>query len=73
MVLFRLRMAGTLSRKRLGGALACLACIALGGAISALALATVLVVILVAVIVAEQLTGARRRARGELSPIEALR
>ena len=73
MVLFRLRMAGSLSRKRLGGAIACLACMALGTAIPALALAGLLVAILVAVIVAEQVAGVRRHARGEPSPLEALR
>ena len=71
-VLFRLRMAGTLSVKRLSGALACLAAAALGYVIPALALAAVLVAILVAVIVAEQLAGARRAARGEASPLERL-
>ncbi len=65
-------MAGTLSVKRLSGALACLAAAALGYVVPALALAAVLVAILVAVIVAEQLAGARRAARGEASPLERL-
>ena len=43
MVLFRLRMAGTLSGKRLAGAIACLLAGLLGTVISALALAAVLV------------------------------
>src|SRR5689334_13814692 len=73
MVLFRLRMAGTLSRKRLAGAVGCVLAGLLGSVISALALAIVIVAILVAVIVAELVTGARRRARGEPSPLEALR
>src|SRR3954451_8876826 len=62
-VLFRLRMAGTLSRKRLAGGLACLAAGALGAVAPALGLALALVAILVAVIAAEDITGARRRAR----------
>ena len=44
----------------------------LGTAISALVLATLLLAILVAVIIAEVVTGARRRARGEPSPLEAV-
>ena len=71
--LFRLRMAGTLSTKRLGGALACVVLGLLGGAFSALVLAILLVAILVAVIAAETVAGQRRRARGEPSPMEALR
>ncbi len=72
MVLFRLRMAGTLSGKRLAGAIACVLAGLLGTVISALALAVVLVLIFVAVIGSEIVTGARRRARGEPSPLEAL-
>ena len=71
-VLFRLRMAGSLSVKRLSGALACVAAIALGYVVPALALAAILVGILVAVIAAETVTGRRRAARGEPSPLEAL-
>src|SRR4051794_465975 len=73
MVLFRLRMSGTLSRKRLGGAIACVLAGVLAAAIPALALAALIVAILVAVIAAELVTDARRRARGEPSPLEALR
>jgi low temperature requirement protein LtrA len=72
MVLFRLRMAGTLNRKRLAAALACLAAGFLGAVAPALAVAAIVVAILVAVIVAEVVTGARRRARGEPSPLERL-
>jgi low temperature requirement protein LtrA len=71
-VLFRLRMAGSLSVKRLSGALACVAAIVLGYVVPALALAAILVGILVAVIAAETVTGRRRSARGEPSPLEAL-
>jgi low temperature requirement protein LtrA len=71
-VLFRLRMAGTLSRKRLAGALACLAVGALGPVVPGLALSGLLVAVLVGVIVAERIAEARRRARGEPSPRERL-
>jgi low temperature requirement protein LtrA len=70
--LFRWRMAGTISWKRLGGAIACVAAGALGGVVSGLVLATLVTAILIAVIVAEQVAGARRRARGEPTPIDAL-
>jgi low temperature requirement protein LtrA len=72
LVLFRLRMAGSLSRKRLVAALACAAAGLLGTVISALALGALIVAILVVVIVAETRSGARRRARGEPSPLEAV-
>ena len=71
-VLFRLRMAGSLSVKRLGGGLACIAAGFLGAFMPALAVATLLVVILVTVIGLEEGSAARRRARGEPSPIERL-
>ena len=71
-VLFRLRMAGTLSRKRLGGAAGCVAAAAVGTFAPALVVAALVVVVLVAVIGAEQVSGARRAARGEPSPLEHL-
>jgi low temperature requirement protein LtrA len=71
--LFRLRMAGTLSTKRLGGAVACVLLGLVGGSFAALVLAALLVAVLVAVIAAETVSGQRRRARGEPSPMEALR
>jgi low temperature requirement protein LtrA len=70
--LFRLRMAGTISFKRLGGAVACAAAAAIGAFAPALALAAMLVAILGVVIGAEQVSGARRSARGEPSPLERL-
>jgi low temperature requirement protein LtrA len=73
LVLFRLRMAGTLSRKRLAGAAACLLVGVLGGVAPALVLALLVLAILIAVITAELITGHRRRLRGEPSPLEALR
>jgi low temperature requirement protein LtrA len=69
---FRLRMAGSVSRKRLGGAVACLALGLLGPVVPGLALAAALVAVLVAVIAAERVAAGRRRARGEPSPLERL-
>jgi low temperature requirement protein LtrA len=69
-VALRLRMTGTISGKRLTGALACLAVGGLGGVAPALVLIALLV--LVAVIGSEHLAAARRRARGEPSPLERL-
>jgi low temperature requirement protein LtrA len=70
--LFRLRMAGSIAWKRLTGALACLLVGAVGIVLPALAVAALLIGILAAVIGAEQLAAARRRARGEPSPLERL-
>jgi low temperature requirement protein LtrA len=72
MVLFRLRMAGTLSGKRLAGALSCGSAVAVGAFAPGLVLAAVVLAIMIAVIAAEVVTGSRRRARGEPSPLEAL-
>ena len=71
-VLFRWRMAGTPSWKRLTGALACLALGALGTVVTGIALATLTVGVLVAVIAAERIASVRRQARGEPSPRERL-
>jgi low temperature requirement protein LtrA len=71
-VLFRLRMAGTLSWKRLTGALACVAVGGLGTVAPGIVLAALLVAVLVGVIAAERVAEARRRARGEPSPRERL-
>jgi low temperature requirement protein LtrA len=71
-VLFRLRMTGTTSLKRLTAAAACVAAGMLGAVVPGLALATVLALVLIGLIGAEQLTAARRRARGEPSPMERL-
>jgi low temperature requirement protein LtrA len=70
--LFRLRMAGSVSWKRLLGALACLALAALGPFVPSLVLAALLACVLVALIGAEHIAGARRRARGEPSPLARL-
>jgi low temperature requirement protein LtrA len=69
---FRLRMAGTLSRKRLVAALACCAVGALGLVLSALATATLVLVVLVTLIAVEMVAGIRRQRRGEPSPLERL-
>ncbi len=71
-VLFRLRMAGSLSRKRLTAALVCVAIGLIGTRMAALTLATLLLLVLVGAIAGDQLSAARRRARGELSPLERL-
>jgi low temperature requirement protein LtrA len=69
---FRLRMAGSVSWRRLGGALGCVAVGLVGLAVPALVVAALLVAVLVGVVVLEQLAGARRRGRGEPSPLEQL-
>ena len=71
-VLFRLRMTRTVSSKRLGGAVACAAVAGAGPFAPAVVLAALVVAVLIAVIVLEQRAGARRRARGQPSPLEAL-
>jgi low temperature requirement protein LtrA len=69
-VLLRLRMSGTIAGRRLAGALACLAVAAVGAFAPALVVAGLLFGVLVAVIVGDQMAGARRRGRGEPSPLE---
>jgi len=71
-VLFRLRMAGTVSWKRLVGALACVAVGGLGAVAPGFVLSGLLVAVLVGVIAAERIAEVRRRARGEPSPRERL-
>ena len=71
-VLFRLRFTGTLSTKRLAGAVACLAVAALGAVAPALVLAGLVVVVLVAVIGAEELSRPPPGGPGEPAPLEAL-
>ena len=61
-VALRLRIIGTISGRRLTGALACLAIAAIGTFAPAVVVAGLLLGVLVAVIVADQLAGARRRA-----------
>jgi low temperature requirement protein LtrA len=69
-VLLRLRMTGTIAERRLIGAFACLAVGLIGLVVPALVVAGLLVAVLVAVIVTDQIAGARRRQRGESSPLE---
>jgi len=71
-VALRLRMTGTVGRKRLAGAMACLAVGFLGPHVSALVLSALLLSVLIAVIVAEQFAAIRRDRRGETSPLERL-
>ena len=71
-VLLRLRMSGTLATRRLAGAIACVVIGLAGGGISALAVAALLLAVLVAVIVSDQVAGVHRRRRGEPSPLERL-
>ena len=71
-VLFRLAMAGTLSRKRLGGAVACLAVGIVGTVVPAIWVAALVVVVLATVIAAERRAAAKRAQRGELGPLEQL-
>jgi low temperature requirement protein LtrA len=71
-VAMRLRMAGTVSFRRLAGALACLAVGLVGLVAPALVVAALLVTVLVAVIVLERVAEARRRASGAPSPLERL-
>jgi low temperature requirement protein LtrA len=69
---FRLRMAGTVSVKRLAGAAACVLAGATGGFVPGWVLQALTVAILAAVIAAERIAGQRRAAGGEPSPLERL-
>jgi low temperature requirement protein LtrA len=69
---FRLRMARSLSRKRLAAAVALCAAGAIGALLPALATASLVLAILVVLIVAETVSAQRRRARGALGPLERL-
>ena len=71
-VAMRLRMAGTVSVRRLSGAIACLAVGLVGLVVPALAVSALLVGVLIAVIVWERVAEARREARGAPSPLERL-
>jgi low temperature requirement protein LtrA len=62
-VLFRLRVAGSVSWKRLGGAVACVLVGVIGTAVPALALSAMLVSVLFVVIASETVTGARSPQR----------
>ncbi len=70
--LFRLRMSGSISTKRLAGAVGCVLVGGIGAFAPALVVEALLLAILVAVIVAEYVSGVRRAARGEPAPLERL-
>ena len=65
-------MAGSLSVKRLGGAIACVAAGAVGAVAPGIVVAALVLAVLVVVIGAEQLAAHRRAQRGEPSPLERL-
>jgi low temperature requirement protein LtrA len=69
-VLFRLRMAGTVSRKRLGAAIVCVGVGLVGTVTPALVVAALLVTVLTTVIGLEQVASRRNRSRGRPSPLE---
>jgi low temperature requirement protein LtrA len=71
-VALRLRLTGSITGRRLTGALACLAVGTIGTFAPALVVAGLLFGVLVAVIVGDQVAKARRTARGEASPLERL-
>jgi low temperature requirement protein LtrA len=64
-VLFRLRLAGSLSYKRLLGAAGCVVAGFLGVHVSALVVGLIVLLVVVGVIVWEQIAGRRRDRRGE--------
>jgi low temperature requirement protein LtrA len=70
--LFRLRLTGTVSRKRLAGAAGCLLTGVVAARADALVVAVLVLAILAAVIGAEHLAAARRARRGEVSPLDRL-
>jgi low temperature requirement protein LtrA len=70
--LFRLRMAGSLSVRRLTGAIACVAMAALGAVAPALVLGVAVLAVLAGVIGSEEHAAVQRRRRGEASPLERL-
>jgi low temperature requirement protein LtrA len=71
-LLFRLRMAGSMSGKRLAATIAVAVFGLAGVAAPALVVASLIAAVLVALIVAETAAGQRRRARGLPSPLERL-
>jgi low temperature requirement protein LtrA len=70
--LFRLRLTGTVSWRRLSGAAACVVVGLVAGRADALMLAILVLGVLIAVIAAERVAAARRARRGEPSPLERL-
>ena len=70
--LFRLRLAGTISWRRLAGALACAVVGVAAAEADGLVVAVLLLAVLLAVIAVDELAAARRARRGETSPLERL-
>ena len=70
--LFRLRMAGSVSWKRLAGAIGCVLVGLVGLTAPALVVASLLVAVLAAVIASERIAGRQRENRGDPSPLERL-
>jgi low temperature requirement protein LtrA len=68
--LFRLRMAGSVSWKRLSGAIACALLGVVGTSLSALLLGVLVLCVLLGVIASERIAALRRGKRGEPSPLE---
>ena len=71
-ILFRLRMAGSVSGKRVSAAAAICAVGVVGIALPALVSGLAVLAVLVCLIAAETVAGGRRRRRRELGPLEAL-
>lgn len=71
-LLFRLRMAGSVSGKRLSAAVAIAVCGVLGLALPALAVAALIGAVLVGLIVAETAAAHRRHGRGLPTPLQRL-
>jgi low temperature requirement protein LtrA len=71
-LLFRLRMAGSVSGKRLAAAVAICAVGVAGTQLPALVTVAAILGVLICLIAAETVAGIRRRRRQELSPLEAL-
>jgi hypothetical protein len=70
--LFRLRLTGTVSARRLGGAVACALVGVLAADADALVVGALVLGVLVAVLALDEAVAARRRRRGEPSPLEQL-
>jgi len=69
-LLFRLRMAGSVSNKRIVAMIAIVLCGPVGIVASALVVAAMIAAVLVVLVAAETASGMRRRARGEPGPLE---
>jgi low temperature requirement protein LtrA len=70
--LFRLRLTGTVSWRRLTGAAACVVAGVVAGGADALVLAVIVLAVLIGVIASETVAAARRGRRGEPSPLDRL-